>query len=64
MIQNRPPPGSMVYWKWKNFGPPVWRFGYCTYAGSYDMVRMGSWAGDSTGGSVVSIVDIEWKAYQ
>ena len=58
---NRPPPGSMVYWSAKN--AVEWRFGYCTYVSGSDMVRMGRWNGDTTGGSVVSIGDIQWKPY-
>lgn len=58
---NRPPPGTMCYWRAK--GSVEWRFGYCTYVSGPDMVRMGRWNGDTSGGSVVSIGDIEWKRY-
>lgn len=58
---NRPPPGSMVYWRFRGQG--AYRFGYCTYAGGHDLLRMGRWNGDSAGGPVVSINDIEWRRY-
>ena len=58
---NRPPPGSMVYWKAQN--AVEWRFGYCTYVSGPDIVRMGRWNGDTTGGSVVSTGGIQWKPY-
>ena len=62
MAQNRPPPGSMVYWRFN--GVNHWSFGYCTYAGSYNMLRMGRWAGDTIGGIIVDVADIEWKEYR
>ncbi len=57
---SRPPAGSMVWWRVKDAAE--WRFGYCTYI-TANMVRMGRWNGDSTGGSVVSIGEVEWKHY-
>jgi len=59
---NRPSSGSMVYWKFKN--GTVWYFGYVTYAGGCDLLRMGVWNGDSIHGSVVSISEIEWRPYK
>jgi hypothetical protein len=59
-MNRRPPPGSMVHWR--VYGEVSWHFGYCTYLDS-DLVRMGSWNGDNTGGHVVSIRDIEWRPY-
>jgi len=58
---NRPPSGAMCWWRFK--GAVEWRFGYCTYESGPNMIRMGSWNGDSAGGSVVSIGDIEWEKY-
>lgn len=60
---RRPPPGTMVYWRFA--GPPsAWRFGYCTYESGHDLVRMGAYNGDTMGGSVVSAAEIEWKEYR
>lgn len=54
----------MVHWRAKSSPQPSWHFGYCTYIdGTHDLVRMGHWNGDTTGGSVVSIDDIEWRPY-
>ena len=58
----KPASGSMVYWRFKSKGTQ-WYFGYCTFTNHYDLVRMGRWNGDITGGMVVSINDIEWKKY-
>jgi hypothetical protein len=53
----------MVYWR--GLKQTRWMFGYCTYTDNgYSMVRMGSWNGDTTGGSVVDISDIEWRPYE
>ncbi|AGS81059.1 hypothetical protein [Caulobacter phage Cr30] len=62
MAYNRPPPGSMCYWRYNN--SKEWKFGYCTYVSGYDMIRLGRWNGDDIGGPVVSISDIEWKEYK
>lgn len=59
---NRPPSGHMVWWRAK--GAVEWRFGYVTYVSGHDMIRMGRWNGDTTGGAVVSSADIEWKEYR
>lgn len=61
---SRPSPGSMVLWRFKNNAPCAYRFGYCTYHSSYNMVRMGNWNGDTTGGSIVDVNEIEWKPYR
>ncbi len=58
---SRPPSGSICYLRMR--GATEWRFGYCTYLNSHDLVRMGGWNGDSTGGSIVSISEVEWKPY-
>lgn len=58
----RPQSGRMYYWRYKS--GLRWHFGYCTYIeGQSSMIRMGRWNGDSTGGSVVSVMDIEWGDY-
>lgn len=53
----------MVYWRFKAQGGS-WRFGYVSSVGRCDMVRMGNWNGDTMGGSVVSVDEIEWKEYR
>ena len=58
MARNRPPPGTMVYWR--PTGQIEYRFGYCTYVQPYNIVRMGRWNGDTAGGSIVDIADIDW----
>ena len=60
---NRPPSGTMVHWRFKGT-PRPWHFGYVTYERGYDLVRMGTWNGDTTHGNVVSISEIEWKSYR
>lgn len=59
---NRPPPGTMVWWRFTATGGE-YRFGYCTYVSGQNLVRMGFYNGDSTRGPVVDINEIEWKAY-
>jgi hypothetical protein len=59
---NRPPSGSMVWWRFKDRGGE-YRFGYCTYVDGPNMIRLGRWNGDSSGGSVVSAYDIEWRPH-
>lgn len=63
-MSNRPPPGSMVHWRFKTQAPGAWRFGYCTYVSGPDLVRMGCWNGDNVGGPVVSAFEIEWREYR
>ncbi len=62
-MSTRPPPGTMVYWRFKSAGG-AWTFGYATYASGCDLLRMGRWNGDTSGGTVVSAFDIEWRPYQ
>lgn len=57
----RPLHGSMVYWRFKD--QKIWNLGYCTYVSGYDLVRMGNYNGDTFGGHIVSVQDIEWKKY-
>jgi len=49
--------GNLYYWRFRD--QKEWRFGYCTFIGP--LIRMGAYAGDLTGGKVVSQEDIEWK---
>lgn len=58
---SEPPMGSMVYWRFKRKEPGRYHFGYVSRAGS--MLRMGSWNGDTMGGTIVDPVEIEWKEY-
>lgn len=59
---NRPPLGTMVYWRPKGY--VSFRFGYCTYIpGSHDLVRMGPWNGNDQDGPVVKSSEIEWEEY-
>lgn len=55
-----PPSGSQIYWRIRG-SKSEFRYGYVTYAGSYNMIRLGRWNGDSFGGSIVDIADIEWR---
>lgn len=55
-------PRGMVYWRFKGAGP--WHFGYASEVGDYSLVRMGRWNGDTMGGHVVSVKEIEWKEYR
>lgn len=61
MASNRPPSGSMVYWRPNN--SIQWKFGYCTYVHGANLIRLGTYNGDTMGGSIVSAFDIEWKHY-
>ena len=54
--------GMMVYWRFKAQGGG-WRFGYTSAVGTSDLVRMGNWNGDTMGGAVVAVSEIEWKEY-
>lgn len=57
----RPGSGTMVYWRFKGQGRYL--FGYVSYTNNYNLVRMGCWNGDTMGGSIVDVNDIEWKPY-
>lgn len=58
----RPQSGKMYWWKLK--GQREWKFGYCTYIpNQHSLVRMGTYNGDTTGGSVVTVSELEWKDY-
>jgi hypothetical protein len=60
----RPPSGRMCWWRFKLPEGGAYRFGYCTHIdGSPKLMRMGAYNGDTTGGFVVDINDIEWKVY-
>jgi hypothetical protein len=54
--------GMMCYWRPK--GSVAWHFGYTSAVGSSGLVRMGRWNGDTMGGTVVSVDEIEWKEYR
>lgn len=60
---NRPSPGSMVWWRFTRRAPCSWSFGYATYAQGADLIRMGCYNGDISGGTIVSANEIEWKEY-
>lgn len=63
MSQNRPRSGSMVWWRFKSEAK-AYDFGYVTYVEGPNLIRMGRWNGDTIGGQVVDIADIEWKPYR
>lgn len=54
-------PTGMCWWRFK--GEKAYRFGYATRVSS-GLFRMGYWNGDTTNGSVVDPLDIEWKEYR
>lgn len=56
------PNGKMVWWRFMVQCPCPWRFGYSTII-SGDLVRMGAYNGDVTGGVVVSQSEIEWRKH-
>lgn len=62
-VGSSPSSGSMVYWRFRKQVPCAWRFGYAT-AESGDLMRMGSYNGDTTHGHIVSVSEIEWKDYK
>jgi hypothetical protein len=62
-MRNRPPPGSLVWWRFISADSKAYRFGYCTYEHGHNLVRMGNYNGDTTGGQVVDADDIEWKPW-
>lgn len=52
----------MVWWRFKGACPGPWHFGYVYRLGT-GLVRMGAYNGDTTGGSVVSLDEIEWRPH-
>lgn len=50
--------GTNVYWRFK--GDEAYRYGYPTRMIN-GLVRMGRWNGDTLGGTIVSLDDIEVK---
>jgi len=62
-MSSSPISGTMVYWRFKQPNPTVWRFGYVTYAG-VGLIRMGYWNGDSTRGPLVDPREIEWRVHE
>ena len=63
-MSNRPPSGTMVYWRFKMNIPGPWYFGYVTYEKGHDLLRMGRYNGETNGGSIVSTSEIEWKLFK
>lgn len=61
---SQPPPGTMIYWRFKRNAPGAWKFGYVSHTARSDMLRMGNWNGDTMGGSLVDPTEIEWREYQ
>ncbi len=61
---SEPRHGEMVYWRFKSSSPTPWKFGYATDTESRGLMRMGHWNGDTTGGPVVSVSEIEWREYR
>ena len=60
---SRPPTGSMIYWRYKKDVPGPWQFGFTTYLSDSTLMRMGNFNGDTAGGNIVSVDEIEWKEY-
>jgi hypothetical protein len=60
-ITANPPSGQMIYWRYRRHDPGAWRFGYVSYTGTPDIIRLGAWNGDTMGGALVSPSEIEWK---
>lgn len=54
----RPESGRMVWWK--VLGAVSWQIGYVTYVDG-DLIRLGRYNGDTTGGIVLNPRAIEWK---
>ena len=63
-MSSRPPSGRMVYWRFRKNVPGPWEFGYVTYTyeKGHELLRMGRYNGDSSGGKIVSGSEIEWKS--
>lgn len=59
---NKPPSGSMIWWRFKSTNPTQFTFGYCSYL-SGNLIRLGSYNGDIFGGRVVDYTEIEWRPY-
>lgn len=57
----KPNSGEMCYWRIK--GTHEWRFGYCYHLSDPDLVRMGHWNGDTAGGVILSVDEIETRPY-
>lgn len=55
--------GRMVWWRYKNH-KMNWTFGYTSSVNDSSLVRMGRWNGDTMGGVVVSVDEIEWRDYR
>ena len=51
----------MIYWRFKKKAPCEWRFGYRSHVKG-NLYRMGRWNGDTSGGVIVDITEIEEKS--
>ena len=56
-------PIGLVWWRFKSTAFSSWRFGYATSV-DRELTRMGTYNGDTRGGSVVSNDEIEWKPWR
>jgi hypothetical protein len=61
----------MIYWRPRSLcrcGEQMrenqWQFGYVTYLNDPDLIRLGSWNGDTMGGQIMSASGIEWRPYR
>jgi len=59
---ERPPFGSMIYWRFKRRVPCGYAFAYVSYLPS-GLIRLGTYNGDRYGGTIVDPVEIEWKLH-
>ena len=50
----------MLWWRFKKKAPCPWNFGYKTHI-SGNLYRMGNWNGDTSGGVVVDITEVDTK---
>lgn len=67
----KPNSGEMYYWRIKPLCRSAdsvrgneWRFGYCTHLSDPGLIRMGRWNGDTMGGSILSVEEIETREYR
>jgi hypothetical protein len=63
-MTSKPSAGSMVYWRFLRTVPCAWTFGYVTYERGPDLIRLGSYNGDTTHGAIVGASEIEWQPYK
>lgn len=53
---------GLTWWRFK--GDREWKLGYQTDLSSYDMIRIGNYNGDATGGRVVERNEVEFRQYR